>query len=110
VARVGHILSLIATTLAVFLAALALGTSIVVLVFFVFLVHHLVFQIGLANWSSLGLAALFLGILGGIWLMGNSLLDIVAGVGFRVRQRTAIILPWLGIAAFIGMLFVIFGE
>jgi hypothetical protein len=110
VARLQHNLILIATTLTLSIALLVLAASVVALALFVFLVHHLVFQIGLANWSSLGVGLFFLALLGSIWLLGNSLLDILAGVGFRVHQRASGLLPWLGITALIGLLFIIFGE
>jgi hypothetical protein len=110
VARLQHSLFSIATILTLCIGALILAASMVALVLFVFLVYFLVFQIGLANWSSLGVGTFFLALLGSVWLLGNSLLDILAGVGFRVRQRVSIILPWLGLAAFVGLLFIIFGN
>jgi hypothetical protein len=110
VARLQHNLILIATTLTLFIALLVLAASVVALALFVFLVHHLVFQIGLANWSSLGVGLFFLALLGSIWLSGNSLLDILAGVGFRARQRLNIYLPLIGMAALVGLLFIMFGK
>jgi hypothetical protein len=97
------------------MAGLALAAGIVALFMFAYVVHNLVFQIGLANWSSLGVGAVFVAIIGGVWLLGDTLLDIIAGFGSRSRrqagnQRTKIVLPWLGIAACIGLLFFLFGE
>ena len=110
VARLQHSLILIATILTFCIAGLVLAASVVALALFVFLVHHLVFQIRLAKWSSLGVGAFFLALLGGIWLLGNVLPDSIAGVGFRARQRASAVLPWLGITAFVGLLFIIFAE
>ena len=82
---------------------------------FIFVIHHLISQFGIANWSSLGVAALSLAILGGIWLIGNSLLDIIVASGSRRyatkrSRRTQITLPWLIVAAVTGALFYLFGE
>jgi hypothetical protein len=70
---------------------------------------------GLANWSSLGVGALFVAISGGIWLMGNSFLDIIATSGShryatKRSRRTEMTLPWLIVAAVTGALFYLFGE
>ena len=71
-ARLNQAISWIATILAFAVGALVLAVSIVALAMFAFGVHHLASQMGLANWSSLGVGALFVALLGGIWLMGNS--------------------------------------
>ena len=80
------------------MGALMLAASIVALALFVFVVHHLVSKLGIVNWSSLGVAALFVAISGGIWLTGNSFLDIIAASGSRryatnQDRSTEIILP-----------------
>jgi len=115
VVRLKTILYWIATILTLMMVGLMLPIFLVALCFFAFVGYHLVFEIGLKNWSSLGLGALGLAIIGGIWLLGNSLLDILAGFGSRFRHqanthRTKIILPWLGILACIGVLFFWLGE
>jgi hypothetical protein len=115
VVRLGQLAVWIAVVMAMMMAVLALASTIVALFMFAFVVHNLVFQIGLADWSSLGVGALFVAIIGGVWLLGNSLLDIIAGSGSRSRhqasnQRTKITLPWLGIAACLGLLFFLFAE
>ena len=114
-ARLKQAISWIATILAFAVGALALAASIVALALFVFVIHHLISQFGIANWSSLGVAALFVAILGGIWLIGNSLLDIIVASGSRRyatkrSRRTQINLPWLVVAAVTGALFYLFGE
>jgi hypothetical protein len=114
-ARLQQAISWIATILAFAVGALALAASIVALGLFIFVIHHLISQFGIANWSSLGVAALFLAILGGIWLIGNSLLDIIVASGSRRyatkrSRRTQITLPWLIVAAVTGALFYLFGE
>jgi hypothetical protein len=55
----------------------------VALFLFAFVVHQLVIELGMANWASLGVGALFVAIIGSIWLIGNSLLDIIARAGSR---------------------------
>ena len=60
---------------------LAVAASVVAVALFAFGAPHLVSKLGIANWSSLGVGALFVAIVGGIWLMGNSLLDVVAASG-----------------------------
>jgi hypothetical protein len=60
---------------------LAVAASVVAVALFAFGARHLVSKLGIANWSSLGVGALFVAIVGGIWLMGNSLLDVVAASG-----------------------------
>jgi len=97
------------------MAVLALASAVVALFMFAFVVYDLVFQIGLADWSSLGVGALFVAIIGGVWLLANSLLDFIAGFDSRLRhqassQRTKIVLPWLGIAGCVGLLFFLFAE
>jgi hypothetical protein len=114
-ARLAQAICWVATILAFSAGALALAASIVALAMFVFGVHHLASQMGLANWSSLGVAALFVAISGGIWLMGNSLLDIIAASGShryatKRSRRIEITLPWLVMAAVVGSLFYLFGE
>jgi hypothetical protein len=115
IVRLGRLAVWIAVVMTAMMAVLALATTIVALFMFAFVVYNLVFQIGLADWSSLGVGALFVAIIGGVWLLGNSLLDIIAGLGSRSRrqasnQRTKITLPWLSIAACLGLLFVLFAE
>jgi hypothetical protein len=77
-------------------------------------VHHLVSKLGIVNWSSLGVSALFVAISGGIWLTGNSFLNIIAASGSRryatKGRRIEITLPWLIVAAVTGALFYLFGE
>ncbi|MGB3038875.1 MAG: hypothetical protein WBB72_16075 [Methyloceanibacter sp.] len=114
-ARLQQAISWIATILAFAVGALALAASMVALALFIFVIHHLISQFGIANWSSLGVAALFVAILGGIWLIGNSLLDIIVASGSRRyatkrSRRTQITLPWLIVAAVTGALFYLFGE
>jgi Na+/phosphate symporter len=114
-ARVGQAICWIATILAFSVGALALAASIVALAMFAFGVHHLASQMGLANWSSLGVGALFVALLGGIWLMGNSFLDIIAASGShryatKRSRRIEMTLPWLIVAAVTGALFYLFGE
>jgi hypothetical protein len=113
--RLEQIFYWIATIVTLMMVALMLAIDLAALSFFALVVHHLVFEIGLKNWSSLGIGALGLAIIGGIWLLGNSFLDILAGYGPRFRHeandhRTRVILPWLGVAAGIGVLFFVFGE
>ena len=113
--RLGQIFYWIATMLTLSMGALAVAASILTLVMFAFVVYFLVFQYGIANWSSLGVGALFFAIIGGVWLMGNSVFEFIASFRTRSsrqlhRQLAKIILPWLGIAAFIGSLFFLFGE
>ena len=60
---------------------------------------------------SLGVGALLVAIIGSIWLMGNSFLDVIAASGShryatKRRRRAQINLPWLVTAAVIGSLFV----
>jgi hypothetical protein len=114
-ARLGQAICWVATILAFSAGALALAASIVALAMFAFVVHHLISKLGIANWSSLGVAALFVAIIGGIWLMGNSFLDVIAARGShryptKRRRRTEITLPWLVTAAVIGSLFYLFSE
>ena len=114
-ARLQQAISWIATILAFAVGALALAASMVALALFIFVIHHLISQFGIANWSSLGVAALFLAILGGIWLIGNSLLDIIVASGSRRyatkrSRRTQITLPWLIVAAVTGAFFYLFCE
>jgi hypothetical protein len=114
-ARLKQAISWIATILAFAVGALVLAVSIVALAMFAFGVHHLASQMGLADWSSLGVGALFVALLGGIWLMGNSLLDIIAASGShryatKRSRRIEITLPWLVMAAVVGSLFYLFGE
>ena len=92
-----------------------LAASIVALALFIFVIHHLISQFGIANWSSLGVGALFVALLGGIWLMGNSFLDVIAASGShryatKRSRRIEINLPWLVMAAVTGALFYLFGE
>jgi hypothetical protein len=114
-ARVGQAICWMASLLTLSVGVLALAASIVALALFAFGVHHLVSKLGIANWSSLGVGALFVAIIGGIWLIGNSLLDIIAASGSRRyatkrSRRTEITLPWLVMAAVTGSLFYLFGE
>ena len=117
-ARVGQAICWIANLLTLSsVGVLALAASIVALALFAFGVHHLVSQFGIASWSSLGVGALFVAIIGGIWLIGNSFLDIIAASGPRRyanipkrSRRTQINLPWLVMAAVIGTFFYLFGE
>jgi hypothetical protein len=113
-ARVGQAICWIASLLTLSVGVLALAASIVALALFAFGVHHLVSQLGIANWSSLGVAALFVAIVG-IWLIGNSFIDILAGSRRYANnpsrsRRTQINLPWLVMAAIIGSFFFLFGE
>jgi hypothetical protein len=115
IVRLGRLAVWIAVVITMMMAVLALASTIVALFMFAFVVYDLIFQIGLADWSPLGVSALFVAIIGGVWLLGNLLLDIIAGFGSRSRhqasnQRTKIVLPWLGIAASVGLLFFLFGE
>jgi hypothetical protein len=115
-ARLGQAICWIASLLTLSVVVLALAASIVALALFAFGVHHLVSQLGIANWSSLGVAALFVALIGGIWLIGNSFLDIVAASGSpryannpEWSRRTQINLPWLVMAAVIGLFVFLFG-
>ena len=104
-----------AAILTLFLAALVLAASGVALALFAFAVHHLVSNFGIANWATLGVGALLVAIIGSIWLMGNSFLDVIAASGShryatKRSRRTGIFLPWLVMAAVTGSLFYLFGE
>jgi hypothetical protein len=115
VVRLGQLVVWTAVVMAMMLAGLALAAGILASFMFAFVIYNLVLQIGLANWSSLGVGALFGAIIGGVWLLGNSLLDSIAGFGSRSRHGvsntlTKIVLPWLGVAASVGLLFFLFGE
>ena len=99
------------------MGALALAAGIVPLALFAFVVHHLASKLGIANWSSLGVAALFVAVIGGFWLIGNSFLDIIAARGSRRYPNNPnqsrciqINLPWLVMAPVIGSFFVLFAE
>jgi hypothetical protein len=113
--RLGQAICWIATILTLSMGALALTASIVALSLFAFGLYHLIPKLGIANWASLGVGALFVAIIGGIWLIGNSLLDIIATSGSRRyatkrSRRTKIYLPWLIMAAVLGSVFFLFGE
>ena len=114
-ARLKQAISWIAIILAFTVGAVVLAASIVALALFAFVVHHLVSNFGIANWSSLGVGALLVAIIGSIWLMGNSFLDVIAASGSqryatKRSRRIEINLPWLVTAAVIGSLFYLFGE
>ena len=114
-ARVGQAVCWIASLLTLSVGVLALAASIVALALFAFGVHHLISKFGIANWSSLGVGALFVAIVGGIWLMGNSFLDVIAASGSHhyATKRSRCIeisLPWLVMAAVVGSLFYLFGA
>ena len=114
-ARLKQAISWIVIILAFAVGAVVLAASIVALALFAFVVHHLVSNFGIANWATLGVGALLVAIIGSIWLIGNSFLDIVAASGSRRyatkrSRRTEIILPWLVMAVVIGSLFYLFGE
>jgi hypothetical protein len=113
--RLGQAICWIASLLTLSVGVLALAASITALAVFAFGVHHLVSTLGIANWSSLGVGALFVALIGSIWLMGNSFLDVIAASGSRRyatkrSRRTQIILPLLLMAAAIGSLFYLFGA
>ena len=97
------------------LGAVAITASVVALVLFALLIHSLVFKLGIANWASLGVGMLFVAIIGALWLVGNSLLDAMKNFGSPARRhagnsRTKITLPWLSVAAVVGLLVLVFGK
>ena len=103
-ARLKQAISWIATILAFAVGALALAASIVALALFVFVIHHLISQFGIANWSSLGVAALFVAIVGGIWLIGNSCWTSSLRAVLAVTQQSGVGAP--GSGDWIALLFV----
>ena len=111
----GQVVCWTVTFFVLIMAAATLTVSIVALLMFAMVVYHLVFQLGLANWSGFGVGALLFAIIGVVWLIGNWLLDLIAGLGSRSRprrknHRARIILPWLGTAGLIGVLFYLFAK
>jgi hypothetical protein len=107
VARLQHVLFWIASVVTVFTGAIALVTTALALLIFGFMAHHLFFEVEIVHWASIGVGALFLAIVAGIWLIGRALLD---ADNPNRSGRIQIILPWLSMAAVIGLLFFLFAE